>query len=307
MGVPVSIGICAYNEKDRIRSLFDSLRRQELPPPLELREILVVTSGCTDGTEDEVAAYGEQDPRIRLIRQPARLGKASALNEILRSYQGDFLVLVNADARLAPGSVGLLLRPFLASPDAAVACGAPVPVTDGGRLPGFVEELEWGVHNRSLEALSRRGTANHCCDELMAIRRGFVECLPADLINDGAYVGVYAALRGHTVCFCSGAKVYVQGPRNLRGIVQQRRRVLLGHAQVRDLLHRRPSTLKEIAKRDPRLAASILAAEIRQRPSYLGFLLLVALPLELLSSALAFADRAWRSGYSPVWAKVDEL
>ncbi len=307
MGVPVSIGICAYNERDRIRRLFDSLRRQELPSPFELREILVVASGCTDGTEDEVAAYGEQDGRIRLIRQPARLGKASALNEILRSYQGDFLVLVNADARLAPESVGVLLRPFLQSPEAAVACGAAVPVTEGGRLPGFVEELEWGVHNRSLEALSRRGTANHCCDELMAIRRGFVERLPSDLINDGAYVGVYAALRGYTVCFCAGAKVYVQGPRDLHGILQQRRRVLLGHAQVRELLHHRPRTLTEIAKRDPRLALSILAAEIRARPSYLAFLLLVALPLEMLSSALAFADRAWRSGYSPIWPKVDEL
>ncbi len=307
MGVPVSIGICAYNERDRIPRLFESLRRQVFPPPFELQEILVVTSGCTDGTEDEVAAYRSRDSRIRLIRQTARLGKASALNEILRSYRGELLVLVNADARLAPGSMEDLLRPFLESPEAAVACGAPVPVTEGGRLPGFVEELQWAVHNRSLEALSRRGAANHCCDELMAIRRGFVDRLPSDLINDGAYVGVYAALRGCTVCFCAGAKVYVRSPRNLRGLVEQRRRVLLGHAQVRDLLHRRPSTLKEIAKRDPRLAVSILVAEIRAHPAYLAFLLLVALPLEAVSTALAFADRAWRSGYSPVWPKVDEL
>ena len=71
-----------------------------------------------------------------------------------------------------------------------------------------------------------------------------------------------------------------------------------------DFLHRPANTLEALARRDPRLAASILLAELRRRPSSAAFLLL-ALPLELVSMALALADRAWGPGSSPVWPKVE--
>ncbi len=306
MSIPVSIGICAYNEGTRVRCLLESVQAQSLPAPLELREILVVASGCTDGTEGVVRAFAERDPRIRLIRQESRLGKASAINEILRAYRGELLVLANADARLGAGSLLHLLGPFLESPEILLACGAPVPLTDGARLPAFVERAQWAIHNRSLATLSRLGAANHCCDELLALRRGFVEALPSDLINDGAYLGVVAGLHGQTVRFSADATVYVRVPRSLQGLVQQRRRLLVGHHQIRDLLGRPPNTLEALASRNPRLAAAILLAEVRERPSSAAFLL-VALPLELVSLALAVADRRWGAGYSPVWTKVDAL
>lgn len=304
MSIPVSVGICAYNEGPRVRQLLESIQDQRLPAPLDLREILVVASGCTDGTEDVVGASAERDRRIQLIRQPVRQGKASAINEILRTYRGELLVLTNADACLARGSLPRLLRPFLNSPETVLACGAPVPLTDGARLPAVVEEVQWGIHNRSLETLSRLDAPNHCCDELLAFRRGFVDALPAGLINDGAYLGVLAGIRGRTVRFCADATVYVRVPRTLQGLVRQRRRVLAGHRQVRDFLHRPANTLEALARRDPRLAASILLAELRRRPSSAAFLLL-ALPLELVSMALALADRAWGPGSSPVWPKVE--
>ncbi len=304
--VPVSVGVCAHNEGGRIRGLLESIRAQGVPSPFEIVEILVVASGCTDATETEVRDYAKDDSRVRLVHQPVRLGKVAALNEILRSYEGSLLVLVNADARLAPESLAHLVRPFLEIPAAQVACGAPVPFAYGNSLPRSVEEIQWRIHNRSLEVLSSLDAANHCCDELMAVRRGFVKSLPPDLINDGAYVGVVAAQRGLTVRFCADAKVYVRGPRDLHGLVQQRRRILLGHFQIRDLLHRSPNTLEEIAKRNPKLAVSILLGELRSHPSYLAFFFLVNLPVEIVSMVLAFMDRAWSSAYSPVWPKVDE-
>ena len=306
MRIPVSVGVCAHNEGTRIRRLLESVQAQSLPAPLDLCEILVVASGCTDGTEAEVRSVGERDPRVRLIRQRDRAGKCAAINEILRTYRGELLVLANADASLGPAALPSLLLPFLGSAETVVACGAPVPLTDGARLPAFVEEVQWEVHNRSLDTLSRRGAANHCCDELMAMRRGFIEALPSDLINDGAYLGVLAGMRGRTVRFCSDATVYVRVPRTLRGLVRQRRRVLLGHRQIRDLLRRPPNTLEALARREPRLAASILLEEFRARPSSAAFLLL-ALPLEIVSMALALGDRAWGPGYSPIWARVDAL
>jgi len=141
----------------------------------------------------------------------------------------------------------------------------------------------------------------------MATRRGFVDSLPPDLINDGAYLGVLAALSGRTVRFCPEARVYVHTPRSVRGLVEQRRRILRGHRQIRHMLRRSPSTLERLSMRDPALAARILADEIRKRPLALPLLLLVALPLELASAVLAISDEFRGSGYTPVWPKVDYL
>ena len=306
MGTPVSIGICAYNEAGRIRDSLESLASQTLPSAFEIVEILVVASGCTDGTEAQVLRAAQRDVRIELIREPERRGKASALNRILAVYRGDLLVLVNADAQLAPDSLMALLRVFTDFPETSVACGAPVAEANGG-LPHLVQEVQWNLHNRVLAVQSAQNRENHCCDELMAIRRGFVDSLPPDLINDGAYFGVLAALSRQTVRFSRDARVIVHTPRSVRGLVAQRRRILQGHRQVRRILHHAPTTLEHLSKQDPPLAARILAGEIREHPFALLVLVLLALPLEALSAGLAAPDEMKGPAYASAWPKVDYL
>ena len=306
MDMEISVGICAYNEAGRIGRLLDSLLSQSVPPPFVVGEILVVASGCSDGTEAEVRRVADREPRIQLVQESERRGKASALNRILAEYRGDLLVLVNADARLAPGSLASLLRVFVESPDTRVACGAPWPEAEGG-ISHLAEEVQWALHNRILSIQSARNLDNHCCDEFMAMRRGFVDSLPSDLINDGAYLGVLAALSGETVRFCEDARVYVHTPRSVRGLLEQRRRILRGHRQIRRMLRQSPRTLERLSVRDPALAARIVVGEIRDRPLALPILLLLALPLELLSATLAASDEVRSPGYTAVWPKVDSL
>ncbi len=304
--VAVSVGVCAHNEAGRVRGLLESLLTQSVAAPFAVKEILVVASGCTDGTEAVVRSFAQRDSRVRLICEPDRRGKASALNQILAVYRGDLLVLANADARLGPGSMTAMLSPFLRIPGTLVACGAAVPEPQPG-LTGIIEGVVWDLHNRILAVQSARNLGNHCCDELMAMRRGFVDSLPPDLINDGAYLGVLAALSGQTVHFCETARVMVRPPRTLRGWLERRKRILRGHRQVRFMLHRPPNTLESLARRDPLLAARILAEAVRDRPLSLLVLLLLAVPLEGLCIALAFSDEVRSAAYPTVWPKVDSL
>lgn len=306
MAITVSVGICAYNENERVAALLESLGSSAVPSPFAVHEILIVASGCTDGTEAEVQRAATRDPRIRLITEPVRRGKASALNRILESYRGDLLVLVNADARPAAGALAALVRVFVDYPETALACGAAVPEPGSG-IAHLVVEVQWDLHNRILAVRSARNEENHCCDELMAMRRGFVESLPPELINDGAYLGVLAAMSGRTVRFCPDARVEVHTPRSVWGVLQQRRRILRGHRQIRRLLRRSPSTLERLSTRDPALAVQIVAAGIRRRPLALPVLCLVAFPLEIASAALAVSDEVRTPGYNAVWPKVDYL
>lgn len=285
----------------------ESLLGQDLQDGFRVAEILVVASGCTDGTDGIVQSFSSTHPHVRLIREPIRTGKASALNLILGRYDGDILVIVNGDACPCPGALRSLLTAFREDSALQVACGCPVPEGDRGGLPGIVQEFLWGIHNRTLQTLSDLKAANHCCDELMALRRGFVDSFPPDLINDGAYLGVLAAVSGQTVRFCRDARVHVHTPRSMHGLVEQRRRILRGHRQVRHILRRSPSTLEKLTRRNPALAVRILIEEIRDHPFALPVLLLMALPLELMSATLAASDEVRRPGYAHVWPKVDYL
>ena len=304
MTIRVSVGICAFNERDRIADLLGSVLGQTLPGPFAMQEVLVVASGCTDGTEDIVRRRAASDDRVELVVQRQRRGKASALNEILRRYAGDVLVLANADCRLGVDALRALLTVFLDHPDTEVACGAPMPDGGGQDILRLAEAIEWEIHNHSLHLLSTLNEKNHCCDELMAMRRGFVERLPQDLINDGAYIGVLAGLRGRTVRFVPEARVYVRTPRDFPSLVRQRQRILRGHRQVQSLLHRLPNTFEELLKRNPRLAAAVMIRQVRRRPSSVVLLPLLAMPLEAVSLALAIVDARRHPAYQPVWPKV---
>src|SRR2546423_13651250 len=123
MAKAVSIGICAYNEARRSPELLDSLEGQILPSDFSVTEILVVASGCTDGTNRIVEDRTKVEPRLTLVQETERKGKAFAINEILRRYRGDILVLVNADARLLPGALFGLLQGLDGNNGFDLACG----------------------------------------------------------------------------------------------------------------------------------------------------------------------------------------
>lgn len=305
--VTVSMGICAFNEAARMPGLLASLLAQEVPAGYELLEVLVVSSGSTDETDAIVGAVATTEPRLRLIREPEREGKASALNRILEAYRGDILVVVNGDARLDPGALAEMLRPFHTDPRVVVACGCPVPENGQGGVHGALQAFLWAIHNRTLQTLSDLEAANHCCDELFAMRRGFLEFFPAGLINDGAYIGAIAALQGHSVRFCPEARVHVRIPRSLFGLLQQRRRILRGHRQMTELLKHPPNTLRSLARVRPRLAVSILLEQFAARPLDFLVFLILALPLETAAGLLAIAD-GWRGvRYTAAWPMVDRL
>jgi len=305
MAKTVSIGICAHNEARRIPELLDSLEGQILPYDFTVTEILVVASGCTDGTDRIVEDRTKVEPRLTLIRETERRGKAFAVNEILRRYRGDILVLVNADARLLPGALLGLLQEFNGNDGVDLACGLPSPAPSANPIVDLVEGGWWGIHNRTLQTLSDLGAGNHCCDELMAMKRGFAASIPTDLVNDGSYFGVLGALRGSTVRFCRNAVVIVDTPSSLFGLLRQRRRIVTGHHQVTGLLGRPPNTFEGLVLSRPAVASRILLSELLERPVQTLMFLGIAGPLELISHLLSFMDRARKPGYYPAWPMVE--
>src|SRR5579862_1363354 len=92
-------------------------------------EIIVVDNGSTDGTPEVLP---REFPEVRYIRSEKNLGFAGANNRGVREASGEFVLLLNSDARLQPDSLPTAVAWMRAHPGCGVA-GAQLLNPDGSR------------------------------------------------------------------------------------------------------------------------------------------------------------------------------
>ncbi len=122
----VSVVIVSYNTRDVLRRCLTTLDDEARQVPLET---LIVDNGSRDGSVEMVA---REFPHVRLIQAGKNLGFAAANNVLFRFGQGKYLVLLNSDAFLLPGSLRRALDRMEAEPNTGLG---------GGRLIG--EDGSW--------------------------------------------------------------------------------------------------------------------------------------------------------------------
>ncbi|MFI5415555.1 MAG: glycosyltransferase, partial [Candidatus Lutacidiplasmatales archaeon] len=262
--IALSGGVVAYNERRRIRGAIQSLLEQRLPEGTFWLELTVVVSGSTDGTERVVRDLTRRDPRVRLVVQPEREGKSSALAEVFRHAQGDYLILLNGDARAAPGAVAALVAAAAPPSERFAVMGRPVPPTGAPGSFASAVALLWSVHNTFHGALLADGSGNHLSDELLLLPVRQLPPLGPGIINDGSFVGGWLVRNGGELRYAPAAVATITSPRTFREHVRQRRRILFGHRQIRTTLAVDPLTIGRYARRHPRRALRLIARETRR-------------------------------------------
>lgn len=223
----------AHNEEANIGRLLERLAQQRLER-VEIAELIVVASGCTDNTEAIVRAAAAADPRITLLVQPQREGKASAMNLFLRHASAPVLVLSSADLLPAPDTVERLVAPF-ADPEIGMTASHPVPVNDPEQFMGFAAHLLWDLHHEMNLVGFKAG-------ELIAFRRVF-ERIPPFTAVDEASVEPLIRGQGYRVRYVADAIVYNKGPETTDDFLRQRRRIYAGHLEMQDQLGYSVSTM----------------------------------------------------------------
>jgi biofilm PGA synthesis N-glycosyltransferase PgaC len=106
-----SVGVTAYNEEANIGALLAALIDQHLHE-VEIAEIIVVASACTDRTVEIVKEYMAQDARVKLIEQVQREGKTSAVNLFLQATHCNICVLESGDTLPHEYAVEHMVRMF---------------------------------------------------------------------------------------------------------------------------------------------------------------------------------------------------
>ena len=108
MGEKVSIVIPTYNERDNIAPLIEGIRGA-LEPRWDY-EVIIVDDNSPDGTQEVVRQLAAEDPRIKLLQRPGKLGLGSAVAAGFAMARGDYWVMMDADLSHRPEDLPNLLN-----------------------------------------------------------------------------------------------------------------------------------------------------------------------------------------------------
>jgi len=219
----LSIGVMAYNEEKLIARCLEALQNQNLQTA-EIKEIIVISSGSTDRTDEIVQRIAETDIRIRLIIQTRRRGKASAINEFLSVASGDIVVLESGDTVTMPDTVEELIEPF-AGKDVGMSGAHPLPVNDKKTFVGFSVHKLWELHHYL-------AIENAKCGEMVAFRN-IIEKIPNYTAVDEATIEAIITDLDLKLTYSPKAVVYNKGPETLKDFLKQRRRIASGHRHLK--------------------------------------------------------------------------
>jgi cellulose synthase/poly-beta-1,6-N-acetylglucosamine synthase-like glycosyltransferase len=224
----VRVGLFAHNEEATVEHALGALldqRLDDLEPelPVELVDVTLVSCASTDRTDEIVRRIAKSDPRVHLVANAFRRGKAFAVNHFTSQRRADFYVLVSADVVLEKGALAALLRPFR---DAGVGMTGARPVPRNARQGvGSLVHLLWELHDRVARGTPQLGAA-------LALR-GPCPLLPewtwADEAMFEADVTLRRALR---LVYCPEAAVYNRGPDSFGDYVELRTRIAAAHTEI---------------------------------------------------------------------------
>lgn len=175
----VTVLIPAYNEAQNLAATILNKLNQDYPR--DRLEIIVVSDGSTDGTDDIAREYAWQN--VRLIRREQRQGKAAALNEAVRYARGEILVFSDANSLFASDAIRLMMEDF-SDPEVGYVTGnLAYKVRDPGIAGnGCSAYMKYENALRTLE--TRAGSIIGVNGGVDAIRRELYRDVPRQLITD---------------------------------------------------------------------------------------------------------------------------
>lgn len=234
-----SIGIMAYNEEANIGRLLQTLLCQQVRC-CRLAEIVVVASGCTDGTVALAQTYADQHSHVKVLVQPEREGKASAINLFLQHARDmDFVVLESADTLpVTDYTVERLLLPLTQKTEVGMTGVHPIPVDRPDHFLGFVVNLQWNLHHRISLLFPKLG-------EMVAFKN-ILPAIPADTAVDEACIEALITAKGLRLEYVPDAQVYNKGANTIQDFLKQRRRIAAGHYHLHQTQQYQVSTLSPV-------------------------------------------------------------
>ncbi|HUQ85827.1 MAG TPA: glycosyltransferase family 2 protein [Candidatus Limnocylindrales bacterium] len=217
--IKLSIGIPAYNEAANIKSLLRTILSQS-ENSFKLQEIILVSDGSSDKTVFE--ANKVKSNKINIIAESYRKGKSERINQIINTFNGDILLLIDADIKIKDK---LLFSKIVENNNFNKAGLISVNAIPDKANNFFQKIIKSGVivsqqisstWNNGNNYLSFKGC-------FLGLSRNFAKKIQLDnsLVNNDAYLYLIAKKLGYYPEIYKGAEVYYKSPKNLSDHMNQ--------------------------------------------------------------------------------------
>jgi biofilm PGA synthesis N-glycosyltransferase PgaC len=223
----VSIVMVVRDEESTLLRKLENMA--SLDYPQERLELIVVSDGSKDATEEILSAAHSQRRRVLVFNESR--GKAARLNDALAVATGDVVLFVDARQEIERDALRLLMENFV---EDSVGC-ASGQLMLGDRSSGEAEQgmgIYWRVEKKIREWESASGSVVGATGALYAVRRSLLVPLPPDTILDDVLLPLHVAQQGARVIFDERARAW-DSP-DLGGAREFRRKVrtLTGNYQL---------------------------------------------------------------------------
>jgi len=216
------IGVLVHNEEPNIEICLRAILNEAVNG-ISVGQVVVVSSGSTDRTEEIVRHVAAEDPRVSLISETRRTGKARALNILLRRTSQPLVVLLGGDVVFTAGSLIRLLEPFK-DPTVGMTGVRPIPTNGRRGVVSNVVHVLWEMHHELSLTKPKLG-------EAVAFRR-LLGGIDAATLVDEAMLEHLVVRQGLRLEYIPTAVVRNHGPETLREFMTQRTRIYRGHLDL---------------------------------------------------------------------------
>jgi poly-beta-1,6-N-acetyl-D-glucosamine synthase len=223
----VTIVMAVRNEE---KTLLKKLRNLAvLDYPLNRLEVIVVSDGSCDGSNEILLAW--QDVNRRVLILPKHLGKANALNQAMALAEGEIICFVDARQIIARDGLKNLVSNFA---DISVGCASGAltmganPYVSSSDGVGSYWRLEKNIRN--WEGLA--GSTVGATGAFFAVRRDLLAPLPVGIILDDVYIPMQVARQGQRVVFDQTAVAWEEFSPSPRQEFRRKVRTLAGNYQL---------------------------------------------------------------------------
>lgn len=201
---PISVVMAVRNEELVLERKLQNLLTLDYPE--ERCEIIVASDGSSDGTNEILSKY-RGTPRLRVLLNKEKRGKAACLNDCVALARGEVIVFTDARQKIELNA----LRPLLATfgdPEVGCASGELMlgSADSGEKARGL--GLYWRIEKAVRELESRSGSVVGATGALYAVKRSLVVPVPQATILDDVYIPMHVAHQGFRVVFVPDARAW---------------------------------------------------------------------------------------------------
>ena len=218
----VTLIVSAFNEAAVIREKI--VNAQSLDYPVDLLEVIVVSDGSTDGTDEIVEEYVANDSRIRLLRLESQSGKSAGLNQAVPLATGEIVVFSDANAMYEYDALLRLVEPF-SEGKVGYTVGSALYQEDATEAVNDSEGLYWKYELWIKRLESAFFSVVGGDGAIYAIRRELFQ--PLDPIDISDFVNpIQIVAAGYRGVFLSGARSYEGGTEEFSDEFRRKRRIV---------------------------------------------------------------------------------